>query len=167
MQTRSNKKLKNIKIIKERKSTNNKQQAYIQVYNTRKGNQNLFANYLNSYKMNTKSNISNTTKIRKKKLTNYQLFSNNINDKSTYNKIKDKFSSFYGMIRNSCSPGSNNKNITKISNYNTIILSKIKNVNKYIYRKQCSTQEQFKPKLQINNNNTINKNILSLKIKQK
>ena len=168
MQTRSNKKFKNIKIIKKRKiHNNNKQNTYLQISNTKKVNPNLFANYLSNYKKNSLNNICNTTKMKQKHLTNYQIFSNNIKNKTANNISKEKFSSFYGMFRSSCSPCSNIKNIKKYSNYNTLILSKIKNVNKYIYRKQCSTQEQFKSKLQINNNNTINKNSLSLKIKNK
>ena len=168
MQTKSDTKIKNIKIIKEKNINSSKRQPNIKPYKNKKENSNLFMNYLNNYK-NNNNNLSNKSKIKKKKLTNYQMFSNNIKITKNFNASKEKFSSFYKMICSTCSLGSNSKNknkkILKISNYNTENISQIK-INNNTYRKQCSTQEQFKTKLQINNNN-INKNLLSLKIKVK
>ena len=181
MKTKSNNTvIKTRKIIKEKKLDKNnddkQQQPNIQPYhNNKKINSNLFSNYLNNYR-NKKSNnnsLTNTNNLKKKKLTNYQMFSNNIkNNKTINNENNEKISSFYKMIRSNYSLGSNSgnkvKKIFKASNYNTIeTVSKINTINKNIYRKQCSTQEQFKPKLQINNNSTINKNALSSKNNKK
>ena len=67
--------------------------------------------------------------------------------------------------------GTNSKNrmksILKISAYNTLEnLPKSRN-NNNIYKKQCSTQEQIQNNLQMNNNNIINKKVLSLKFNKK
>ena len=172
MQIKSETKIKKIKKIKEKKLNNNKQETNIQAYNTKKLNSNLFADYLNNYKhKNNNTNLSSINKIKKKKLTNYQMFSNNIKSKNINKSNKGKFTSFYKMIRSTCSLGSNSNkkinSIIKISNYNTLEnISKIRNLNKNIYRKQCSTQEEFKTKLQINNK-AINKNAYFLKINKK
>ena len=179
LQTKSNNvHIKRRKIIKENNIFKNKdkqQQTNIQAYNNKKANSNLFSNYLNNYrnKNSNNSSISNTNNLKKKKLTNYQMFSKNIkNTKNVNNESNEKISSFYKMIRSTyslCSNSSNKiKNVFKISNYNTIEnVSKISTINKNIYRKQYSTQEQFKPKLQINNNSAINKKGLSLKNNKK
>ena len=180
MQTKSDTKIKHIKIIKEKKLNINKQKVSIQPYNNKKGNSNLFANYFNNYKNiknnnNDISNLSKTNKIKAKKLTNYQMFSNNIkniNQTQKNNNIsREKFSPFYKMIHSTCSIGTNSKirmkNKLKISTLNTLEnLQKSRN-NNNICRKQCSTQEQIKTKLQMNNNNIINKKVLSLKFNKK
>ena len=82
---------------------------------------------------------------------------------------KEKLSPLYKMINSTCSIGAINKNkvnsILKINAYNTLeSYPKSKYTN--IYRKHCSTQEQYKAKLQINNN-SLNKNVLSLKLAKK
>ena len=171
-------KLKNIKILKEKKLNNNNQKANIRDYNNKRINSNLFVNYLNNFKninnnisLNTNINLSN--KIRKKKLTNYQMFSKNtknINHTKKFKNIsKEKFSPFYKMIHSTCSLGTKNKNkiknISTISNYNTLE-SQNKSKTNNRYRKQCSTQEQFKTKLQINTTG-LNKNIFTLKLNKK
>ena len=189
LQTKSDTKMKHIKMIKEKNinlntnNNNDKQKDTIQAYNNKKINSNIFANYLNSYKninnnnnsiSNNKNNyiqnISNSNKIRKKKLTNYQMFSNNIKNINQTQKIKniskEKFSPFYKMIHSTYSIGGQNSNnkiksILKISGYNTLD-NLHKSKNKKINKKQFSTQEQFKIKLQMNNN-YMNKNVLSLK----
>ena len=182
MQTKSDTKLKHIKKIKEKNinlnQNNNKQKNCIQAYKNKNINSNLFMNYLNTYKninsnKNTYNhNLSNTNKIMQKKLTNYQIFSNNIKNINQKQKLKniskEKFSPLYKIIHSTCSLGPNdkNKNIFKIKDYNTLDNStKSKNKIKANNRKQCSTQEQFKTKLEINN--TLNRNMLSLKSNKK
>ena len=177
---KSDTKLKHIKIIKDKNlnininNNNNQKQSIrsIQAYKTKKLNPNLFANYLNNFKkLNNNSNSINVNKIKKKKLTNYQIFSNNIkninNAQKNNNMSKEKFTPFYKIINTNYSLGANTtrmKKSLKISNFNTLEnLTKTNNCN--TYRKQCSTQEQFKTKLQMNN--TLNKNVLSLKLKKK
>ena len=180
LQAKSDNKLKHIKIIKEKNSNTNKLKTSIQSYNNKKMDSNLLANYINNYKkinnrnnnINKNNNLYNTNILRKKKLTNYQLFSNNININQTQklsNKSKEILSPLYKMINSTCSVGTINKNkvnsILKINAYNTLEnLPKSKYSN--IYRKQCSNQEKYKTKLQINNN-SLNKNILSLKLTKK
>ena len=164
IQTKSDTKIKHIKIIKEKNinlnTNNSKQKNYIQAYKNKNINSNLFMNYLNTYKnINRRTNtynhnLSNINKIKQKKLTNYQIFSNNIKNFNQTQKIKniskEKFSPFYKIIHSTCTlcPNGKNKNIFKIKDYNTLDSStkskyKIKNINK----KQCSTQEQNKTKL--------------------
>ena len=182
MQTKSDTKIQHIKIIKDKNinlnSKSNKQKNLIQAYKNKNINSNLFMNYLNTYKninisTNTYNhNLSNINKIRQKKLTNYQIFSNNIKNINQTQKIKnitkEKFSPFYKIIHSTCTlcPNSKNKNILKIKEYNTLdnsIKSKYKTKN--INKKLCSTQEQIKTKLEISN--TLNKNMLSLKYNKK
>ena len=139
------------------------------------------ANYLNNYKkinnykssINKNNNLYNTNIIKKKKLTNFQIFSNNINNinhiKKLSNMSKEKLSPLYKMINSTFSIGAINKNkvnsILKINPYNTLEnLPKSKYIN--IYRKECFAQEQYKTKLQINNKN-LNKNVFSLKMTKK
>ena len=173
---KSDSKLKHIKIIKEKNLNinNNQKQSIqsIQANKTKKLNPNLFANYLTNFKnLNNNNNMINVNKIKKRKLTNYQIFSNNIkninNTQNLKNISKEKFTPFYKIIHSNYSLGANTtrmKNALKISNFNTLEnITKPKNCN--TYRKQCSTQEQFKTKLQINN--TLNKNVLSLKLNKK
>ena len=178
LQPKSYIKLKHIKIIKEKDLNISKQKTSIQSYNNKKMDSNLLANYIDNYKkINNKSNninnLYNTNIIRKKKLTNYQIFSNNINNINHTQKLsnmsKEKLSPLYKMINSTCSIGAINKNkvnsILKINAYNTLeSYPKSKYTN--IYRKHCSTQEQYKAKLQINNN-SLNKNVLSLKLAKK
>ena len=162
LQAKSDNKLKHIKIIKEKNLNINKQKTTIQPYNNKKIESNLFVNYLNNYKkinnnesnINKNNNLQNTNIIRKKKLTNFQIFSNNINNinhiKKLSNMSKEKLSPLYKMINSTCSIGAINKNkvnsILKINPYNTLEnLPKSKYIN--IYRKECSAQEQYKTKL--------------------
>ena len=171
---KSDTRLKHIKIIKEKNINNNNQKQTIQTYNSKKANTNLFANYLNNFKnISNNNNLINVNKAKKKKLTNYQIFSNNIKNINYTQKIKnfskEKFTPLYKMIHSTCSIGANStkiKNLLKINtNYNTLEnLTKTKNC--YTYRKQCSTQEQMKTKLQMNTN-ALNKNVLSLKLNKK
>ena len=180
--TKSKAKIKHIKIIKEENLTSvNKEKTNIQSYNNKKLNSNLFMNYLNNYKnvnnninVNLNINLSNSNKIRKKKLTNYQMFSNNIKNINHIQKIKnvskEKFGLFNKMIHSTCSLTTSSKNKMKKklkinTTYNTLEnLHKSKYNN--TYRKKCFTQEQFKTILQINPNN-LNKNILSLRLTKK
>ena len=162
LQVKSDNKLKHIKIIKEKNLNINKQKTSIKSYNNKNIDSNLLANYLNNYKkiynyksgINKNNNLYNTNIIRKKKLTNFQIFSNNINNinhiKKLSNMSKEKLSPLYKMINSTCSIGAINKNkvnsILKINPYNTLEnLPKSKYIN--IYRKECSAQEQYKTKL--------------------
>ena len=182
LQAKNGNKLNHIKMIKEKNLIINKTKTTIQSYNNKKMDSNLFVNYLNNYtKINNMNNniinknndLYNKNILRKKKLTNYQIFSNNINNINHTQKLsninREKLSPLFKMINSTCSVGTINKNkvncILEINSYNTMeSIPKSKYNN--IYRKKCSTQEQYKTKLLINYN-SLNKNVLSLKLNKK
>ena len=171
MNTKSEKKLKHIRIIKEK---NFKMKPTINTYNIKKNSINLLENYLYNYKKRS-NNKYNTEEVKKKKLTNFQRFSNNIkyinHTQRNMNISKEKVSSFHKNVHSNYSIGSNNKNkndkILKICTYKTLEnLPKLKFISKKGFKKQFSTQEQNKTKPKLNNN-LFNKNILSLKLNKK
>lgn len=152
---KSDAKLKHIKIMKKKigsNNNNNTQKLSIQAYRSKKLNPNFFSNYLNNYKninYNNNSNLINVNKIRRKKLTNYQMFSNNIkninNTQKMKNISKEKFTQFYKIINSNYSIGANTtriKNVLKINNtFNTFEnVTKTNTCNTYRY----STKEPLK-----------------------
>ena len=176
MHTKSDSKMKHIKIIKEKK-LNTRLKPSIHTYNSKKNSSNLLASYLNNYK-NINNNIYNTADSQKKKLTNFQRFSYNIKNINKTQKFKNinrgKWSPFYKMINSTNSLGSSNKsnnknktnNILKISISKKLeIIPKLKISQKNDYRKQFSAQEKLKNNLKINN--FLNKKVLSLKLSKK
>ena len=176
MQTKSDSKMKHIKMIKEKKLSI-KMKPSIHTYNTKKNSSNLLANYLYNYK-NINNNTYNTTDSQGKKLTNFQQFSYNIKNINQTHKFKnisrEKLSPFYKMINTTNSIGSSNKsnyknktkNILKISTSKKLEkLPKLKFSHKNDYRKQFSAQERLKTNLKINN--LFNKKVLSLKLSKK
>ena len=76
MQTKSDTKIKHIKIIKEKKININKQKVSIQPYNTKKVNSNLFANYLNNFRHIKNNNNNSTNKNDFSNLSKTKKFSN-------------------------------------------------------------------------------------------
>ena len=183
IRTKSDSKMKHKKIIKEKKSNNCKikKNMYIHAYITKKHcrtNTNLFANYISNFKNYNNNSIYNTTEIKKKNLTNFQRFSNNIKNINYTQRIKntssrDRSSPFHKMINSTCSLGTsiNNKKKTKkvikISTYKALEnVPKLKNNNKNPYKKQASVQEKYKSNLK-KNNNTFSRNVISLKLNKK
>ena len=188
MKTKSDYKIKHIHIIKE-KNLNTKIRPSIitnsticTANNTRKNNANPLVNYLYNYK-NLNDKVCNTTEAKRKKLTNFQRFSNNINNISHIQRMKniskDKLSPFNKLASSNCSLGysinstnrtqnkNKTKNVLKISTYKTLEkMPKIQFSNKIMYRNKFSTQVKFKTNLKINNNN-VNKNVLSLNLNKK
>ena len=188
MKTKSDYKIKHIHIIKE-KNLNAKIRPSIitnsticTANNTRKNNANPLVNYLYNYK-NLNDKVCNTTEAKRKKLTNFQRFSNNINNISHIQRMKniskDKLSPFNKLASSNCSLGysinstnrtqnkNKTKNVLKISTYKTLEkMPKIQFSNKIMYRNKFSTQVKFKTNLKINNNN-VNKNVLSLNLNKK
>jgi hypothetical protein len=188
MKTKSDYKIKHIHIIKE-KNLNAKIRPSIitnsticTANNTRKNNANPLVNYLYNYK-NLNDKVCNTTESKRKKLTNFQRFSNNINNISHIQRMKniskDKLSPFNKLASSNCSFGysinstnrtqnkNKTKNVLKISTYKTLEkMPKIQFSNKIMYRNKFSTQVKFKTNLKINNNN-VNKNVLSLNLNKK
>ena len=185
MKTKSDYKIKHIRIIKEKKLNTKIRPSIITnntictENNTRKNNVNPLVNYLYNYK-NLNDKVCNTTEAKRKKLTNFQRFSNNIKNISQIQRLrnisKDKLSPFNKLVTSNCSLGysinssnrthnkNKTKNVLKINKYKTLEkLPKIKFSNKIMYRNKFSTQEQFKTNLKINNNN-VNKNVLSLNL---
>ena len=183
IQTKSDSKMKHKKIIKEKKLNNNKikQNMYIHAYITKKHcrtNTNLFANYISNFKNYNNNSIYNTSEIKKKNLTNFQRFSNNIKNINYTQRIKntssrDRSSPFHKMINSTCSLGTSTNNkkktkkVIKISTYKTLEnAQKLKNSTKNPYKKQVSTQEKYKSNLK-KNNNTFSRNVISLKLNKK
>lgn len=188
MKTKSDYKIKHIHLIKEKKLNTKIRPSIITNNtictdnNTRKHNANPLVNYLYNYK-NLNDKVCNTTEAKRKKLTNFQRFSNNIKNISQIQRLKniskDKLSPFNKLASSNCSLGysinstnktqnkNKTKNVLKISTYKALEkLPKIKFSNKIMYRNKFSTQEQFKTNLKINNNN-VNKNVLSLNLNKK
>ena len=188
MKTKSDYKIKHIHLIKEKKLNTKIRPSIITNNtictdnNTRKHNANPLVNYLYNYK-NLNDKVCNTTEAKRKKLTNFQRFSNNIKNISQIQRLKniskDKLSPFNKLASSNCSLGysinstnktqnkNKTKNVLKISTYKALEkLPKIKFSNKIMYRIKFSTQEQFKTNLKINNNN-VNKNVLSLNLNKK
>ena len=188
MKTKSDYKIKHIHLIKEKKLNTKIRPSIITNNtictdnNTRKYNANPLVNYLYNYK-NLNDKVCNTTEAKRKKLTNFQRFSNNIKNISQIQRLKniskDKLSPFNKLASSNCSLGysinstnktqnkNKTKNVLKISTYKALEkLPKIRFSNKIMYRNKFSTQEQFKTNLKINNNN-VNKNVLSLNLNKK
>ena len=188
MKTKSDYKIKHIRIIKEKKLNTKIRPSIITTNsictdnNTRKNNANPLVNYLYNYK-NLNDKVCNTTEAKRKKLTNFQRFSNNIKNISCIQRLKniskDKLSPFNKLASSNCSLGysinstnrtqnkNKTKNVLKISTYKTLEkLPKIIFNNKIMYKNKFSTQQQFKTNLKINNNN-VNKNVLSLNLNKK
>lgn len=188
MKTKSDYKIKHIHLIKKKKLNTKIRPSIITNNtictdnNTRKHNANPLVNYLYNYK-NLNDKVCNTTEAKRKKLTNFQRFSNNIKNISQIQRLKniskDKLSPFNKLASSNCSLGysinstnktqnkNKTKNVLKISTYKALEkLPKIKFSNKIMYRNKFSTQEQFKTNLKINNNN-VNKNVLSLNLNKK
>ncbi len=188
MKTKSDYKIKHIHLIKEKKLNTKIRPSIITNNtictdnNTRKHNANPLVNYLYNYK-NLNDKVCNTNEAKRKKLTNFQRFSNNIKNISQIQRLKniskDKLSPFNKLASSNCSLGysinstnktqnkNKTKNVLKISTYKALEkLPKIKFSNKIMYRNKFSTQEQFKTNLKINNNN-VNKNVLSLNLNKK
>ena len=188
MKTKSDYKIKHIRIIKEKKLNTKIRPSIITnstictANNTRKNNANPLVNYLYNYK-NLNDKVCNTTEAKRKKLTNFQRFSNNINNISHIQRMKniskDKLSPFNKLASSNCSLGysinstnrtqnkNKTKNVLKISTYKTLEkMPKIQFSNKIMYRNKFSTQVKFKTNLKINNNN-VNKNVLSLNLNKK
>ena len=188
MKTKSDYKIKHIHLIKEKKLNTKIRPSIITNNtictdnNTRKHNANPLVNYLYKYK-NLNDKVCNTTEAKRKKLTNFQRFSNNIKNISQIQRLKniskDKLSPFNKLASSNCSLGysinstnktqnkNKTKNVLKISTYKALEkLPKIRFSNKIMYRNKFSTQEQFKTNLKINNNN-VNKNVLSLNLNKK
>ena len=188
MKTKSDYKIKHIRIIKEKKLNTKIRPSIITNNtistdnNTRKNKTNPLMNYLYNYK-NLNDKICNTTEAKRKKLTDFQRFSNNIKNISHIQRLKninkDKLSPFNKLASSNCSLGyslnstnrtqnkNKTKNVLKINTYKTLEkLPKIKFSNKIMYKNKFSTQEQFKTNLKIINNN-VNKKILSLNLNKK
>ena len=188
MKTKSYYKIKHIRIIKEKKLNTKIRPSIITNNtistdnNTRKNKTNPLMNYLYNYK-NLNDKICNTTEAKRKKLTDFQRFSNNIKNISHIQRLKninkDKLSPFNKLASSNCSLGyslnstnrtqnkNKTKNVLKINTYKTLEkLPKIKFSNKIMYKNKFSTQEQFKTNLKIINNN-VNKKILSLNLNKK
>ena len=188
MKTKSDYKIKHIRIIKEKKLNTKIRPSIITNNtistdnNTRKNKTNPLMNYLYNYK-NLNDKICNTTEAKRKKLTDFQRFSYNIKNISHIQRLKninkDKLSPFNKLASSNCSLGyslnstnrtqnkNKTKNVLKINTYKTLEkLPKIKFSNKIMYKNKFSTQEQFKTNLKIINNN-VNKKILSLNLNKK
>jgi len=181
--TKSDSKMKHKKIIKEKKPNNNKikNNMYIHAYITKKHcrtNTNLFANYISNFKKCNNNSICNTIEIKKKNLTNFQRFSNNIKNINFTQRIKnassrERSSPFHKMINTTCSLGTSTnkikktKKVIKISTYKTLEnANKLKYNNKNAHKRQVSIQEKFKSNLK-KSNNTFSRNIISLQLNKK
>ena len=180
LQTKSDSKMKHIKLLKEKKlNSKTKQKNLVHTYISKKHcstNTNLLANYISNYKYYKNSNLLNETELKKKNLTNFQRFSNNIKNVSLTQGIrnisKERNMPFHKMVNSTCSLGTRTnhqnktKNVIKISTYKILDnIPKLKYSKKNIYKKHFSKQERdSNSKLDTFN---FNKNVSLLKLTKK
>ena len=179
-QTRSDSKMKHIKLLKDKKLNSKiKQKNLVHTYISKKHcstNTNLLANYISNYKYYKNNNMLNEMEFKKKNLTNFQRFSNNIKNVNLIQGLRnisnDRNMPLNRMIHSTCSLGtstnqkSKTKNVIKISTHKILDnIPKLKYSKKSIYKKRCSKQEKE------SNSNLdtiiINKNVQSLKLNKK
>ena len=156
-QTKSDSKMKHIKLLKEKKLNSKlKQKNLVHTYiskNHCSTNTNLLANYISNYKYYKNNNMLNQMEFKKKNLTNFQRFSNNIKNinltQGFRNISKDRNRHFNTMIHSTCSLGTSTnhknktKNVIKISTYKILDnIPKLKYSKKNLYKKRCSKQER-------------------------
>jgi hypothetical protein len=156
-QTKSDSKMKHIKLLKDKKLNSKiKQKNLVHTYISKKHcstNTNLLANYISNYKYYKRNNMLNEMEFKKKNLTNFQRFSNNIKNVNLIqgfrNISRDKNMAFNTMINSACSLGTSTKhknktkNVIKISTYKILDnIPKLKYSKKCLYKKRCSKQEK-------------------------
>ena len=179
-QTKSDSKMKHIKLLKDKKLNSKiKQKNLVHTYISKKHcstNTNLLANYISNYKYYKRNNILNEMEFKKKNLTNFQRFSNNIKNENLIqgfrNISKDKNMAFNTMINSTCSLGTSTKhknktkNVIKISTYKILDnIPKLKYSKKCLYKKRCSKQErESNSKI---DSIILNKNLQLLKLNKK
>jgi len=180
IQTKSDSKLKHIKLLKNKNLNRKiKKKNLVQAYISKKHystNTNLLANYIRNYKYYKNNSMLNEMEFRKKNLTNFQRFSNNIKNVNLTQGIrnirKDRNMPFNTMMHSTCSLGTRTnhknktKNIIKISTYKILDnIPKLKYSKKSLYKKRCSKQErELNSKI---DKITFNKNIQILKLNKK
>ena len=179
-QTKSDSKMKHIKLLKNKKlNIKTKQKNLVHTYiskNHYSTNTNLLANYISNNKYYKNNNMINEIEFKKKNLTNFQRFSNNIKNANLTqgfrNISKDRNRPFNTMINSTCSLGTstnnNNKtkNIIKLSTYKILDnIPKLKYRKKSLYKKHyCKQERKSNSKI-----DTIifNKNMQLLKLNKK
>jgi len=180
IQTKSDSKMKHIKLLKDKKLNSKiKKKNLVQTYISKKHyptNTNLLANYIRNYKYYKNNSMLNEIEFKKKNLTNFQRFSNNIKNvnltQGIRNISKERNMPFNSLMHSTCSLGTRTnhknktKNIIKISTYKILEnIPKLKYGKKSLYKKRCSKQErELNSKLDII---TFNKNIQMLKLNKK